>query len=195
MYTIENNCNYELTIKNSKFITLLYKIDNINDVDKYLNKVKEEYYDATHYCYAYIVDNLKKSSDDGEPTGTAGIPILKVLESNSLSNVLVVIVRYFGGIKLGANGLIRAYTKSTANAIKEVNLLALTDGINIDITFEYNRLKEIDYLLKDITINNKTFDNEITYNINIENSFLDIIKNNNIKYNIIKHIKIEKNIY
>lgn len=195
MYTIENNCNYELTIKNSKFITLLYKIDNINDVDKYLNKVKEEYYDATHYCYAYIVDNLKKSSDDGEPTGTAGIPILKVLESNSLSNVLVVIVRYFGGIKLGTNGLIRAYTKCTANAIKEVNLLSLTDGINIDITFDYNRLKEIDYLLKDITINNKTFDNEITYNINIENSFLDIIKNNNIKYNIIKHIKIEKNIY
>ena len=195
MYTIENNCNYELTIKNSKFITLLYKIDNINDVDKYLNKVKEEYYDATHYCYVYIKKKKKKSSDDGEPTGTAGIPILKVLESNSLSNVLVVIVRYFGGIKLGANGLIRAYTKCTANAIKEVNLLSLTDGINIDITFDYNRLKEIDYLLKDITINNKTFDNEITYNINIENSFLDIIKNNNIKYNIIKHIKIEKNIY
>lgn len=192
MYTIENNCNYELTIKNSKFITLLYKIDNINDVDKYLNKVKEEYYDATHYCYAYIIGNNKKSSDDGEPSGTAGIPILKVLEANNLTNIIVIIVRYFGGIKLGANGLIRAYTKCTANAIKEVNLLALTDGINIDITFEYNRLKEIDYLLKDIIINNKTFDNEITYNINIENTFLDIIKNNNIKYNIIKHIKIEK---
>lgn len=194
MYTIDNNYTYELIIKNSKFITILYKINDIKDIDKYLNETKINYPDATHYCYAYIIDNYKKSSDDGEPGGTAGIPILKVLESNNLSNILVIVVRYFGGIKLGANGLIRAYTKSTANAIKEVNLLALTDGINIDITFDYNRLKEIDYLLKDITINNKTFDNEITYNINIESSFLDIIKNNNITYNIIKYIKIEKSI-
>ena len=192
MYTIENNNKYELIIKNSKFITLLYKINNINDIDKYLNETKKEQPDATHYCYAYIIDNQKKSSDDGEPSGTAGVPILKVLESNNLTNILVVVVRYFGGIKLGANGLIRAYTKCTANSIKEVNLLTLIDGINIDIIFDYTRIKEIDYLLKDITINNKVFDNEITYNININNSFLEIIKNNNIKYNIIKYIKIEK---
>ena len=192
MYTIDNNYIYELIVKNSKFITLLYKINDIKDIDKYLNETKINYPDATHYCYAYIIDNIKKSNDDGEPSGTAGIPILKVLESNNLSNVLVVVVRYFGGIKLGANGLIRAYTKCTANAIKEVNLLSLVDGINIDITFDYNRLKEIDYLLKDITINNKIFDKEITYNINIENNFLDTIKNNNIKYTIIKYIKIEK---
>ena len=194
MYTIDNNYIYELIIKNSKFITLLYKITNINDIDKYLNETKINYPDATHYCYAYIIDNYKKSSDDGEPGGTAGIPILKVLENNNLTNVLVIVVRYFGGIKLGANGLIRAYTKCTANAIKETHLLTLIDGLNIDITFDYNRLKEIDYLLKDITINNKTFDNEITYNINIDNNFLDVIKNNNIKYNIINNIKIEKNI-
>lgn len=192
MYTIDNNYIYELTIKNSKFITLLYKINDIKDIDKYLNETKIKYPDATHYCYAYIIDNYKKSSDDGEPGGTAGIPILKVLEANNLSNVLVVVARYFGGIKLGANGLIRAYTKCSANAIKETSLLTLIDGINIDITFDYNRLKEIDYLLKDITINNKSFDNEITYNINIDNNFLDIIKNNNIKYTIINKIKIEK---
>ena len=192
MYTIDNNYIYELTIKNSKFITLLYKINDIKDIDKYLNETKIKYPDATHYCYAYIIDNYKKSSDDGEPGGAAGIPILKVLEANNLSNVLVVVARYFGGIKLGANGLIRAYTKCSANAIKETSLLTLIDGINIDITFDYNRLKEIDYLLKDITINNKSFDNEITYNINIDNNFLDIIKNNNIKYTIINKIKIEK---
>lgn len=192
MYTIENNYTYELIIKNSKFITLLYKINDLKDVEKYLNEVKNNYPDATHYCYAYIIDNLKKSSDDGEPSGTAGIPILKVLESNNMSNILVIIVRYFGGIKLGANGLIRAYTKCTANAIKEVNLLTLIDGINIDITFDYSRVKEIDYLLKDITINNKIFDKEITYNVNIEKSFLEKIKNNNIEFNIIKSIKIEK---
>lgn len=192
MYTIEKKYTYELIIKNSKFITLLYKINDIKDVEKYINETKNNYPDATHYCYAYIIDNLKKSSDDGEPSGTAGIPILKVLESNNMSNILVIIVRYFGGIKLGANGLIRAYTKCTANAIKEVNLLTLIDGINIDITFDYSRVKEIDYLLKDITINNKIFDKEITYNVNIEKSFLEKIKNNNIEFNIIKSIKIEK---
>lgn len=192
MYTIEKKYTYELIIKNSKFITLLYKINDIKDVEKYINETKNNYPDATHYCYAYIIDNLKKSSDDGEPSGTAGIPILKVLESNNMSNILVIIVRYFGGIKLGANGLIRAYTKCTANAIKEVNLLTLIDGINIDIIFDYSRVKEIDYLLKDITINNKIFDKEITYNINIEKSFLENIKNNHIEFNIIKSIKIEK---
>lgn len=192
MYTINNNYIYELIIKNSKFITLLYKINDIKDIDKHLIETKTNYPDATHYCYAYIIDNLKKASDDGEPSGTAGIPILKVLENNNLTNILVIIVRYFGGIKLGANGLIRAYTKCTANTIKEVNLLTLIDGINIDITFDYSRVKEIDYLLKDITINNKIFDKEITYNINIEKSFLEKIKNNNIEFNIIKSIKIEK---
>ena len=192
MYTIDNNYTHELIIKNSKFITLLYKVDDIKNIDNYLNTAKDIYPNATHYCYAYIVNDIKKSSDDGEPGGTAGLPILKVLENNNLTNILVIVVRYFGGIKLGANGLIRAYTKCTANAIKEVNLLELIDGINIDIIFNYNKVKEIDYLLKDITINNKIFDKEIIYNISIDKEFLNIIKNNNIKYNIIKDIKIEK---
>ena len=191
MYTIESNIKYELTIKNSKFITLLYKIGNSN-IDSIINKLKETYPDATHYCYAYIIDDIKKSSDDGEPSGTAGIPILKVLEANNLTNTLCVIIRYFGGIKLGANGLIRAYTKSCANAIKETTLKELVDGININIIFPYNRLKEIDYLLKDIKINSKSYDDLITYNLNIENNFLEIIKNNHIDYQIIKYLKIEK---
>ena len=188
MYTIENNYTYALIIKNSKFITLLYKINTLEDINNFLEEAKNDYPDATHYCYAYIIDNLKKASDDGEPGGTAGIPILKVLENNDLTNTLAIVVRYFGGIKLGANGLIRAYTKCTANAIKEANIIALTDGINIDITFDYNKLKEIDYLLKDIPINNKTFDKEITYNVNIEKSFLDIIKSKQVEYKIIKTI-------
>ena len=192
MYTISNNHKYELIVKNSKFITLLYKISNITDIDNILNSIKEEYPDATHHCFAYIIDNLKKASDDGEPSGTAGIPILKVLEANNLANVLAVVVRYFGGIKLGANGLIRAYTKCTSTAIKETIIKELIEGINIDIVFDYNKIKEIDYLLKDIKINNKIFDNKITYNIDIEKSFLDIIESNNIEYKIRKNIKIEK---
>lgn len=192
MYTINNNSKYELIIKNSRFITLLYKVKSIDNIKDILNIIKLEYPEATHYCYAYIIDNIKKSSDDGEPSGTAGIPILKVLESNNLTNVLAITIRYFGGIKLGANGLIRAYTKSIANAIKENTLKELTKGINIDITFNYNQVKEIDYLLKDIKINNKTFENNITYNIDIEKSFLNTITNNHLEYKINKYIDIEK---
>lgn len=192
MYTISDNTKYELIIKNSRFITILYKVNNETAIQEILDKIKKEYPDATHYCYAYIIGNIKKSSDDGEPSGTAGMPILKVLENNNLTNIIAIVVRYYGGIKLGANGLIRAYTKSVANTIKETKLLELIDGLNIDITFNYKQIKEIDYLLKDIKINNKAFDNLITYNIDIDLPLLDTIINNHIDYKIIKEIKIEK---
>lgn len=192
MYTIDKDYKYELIIKNSRFITILYKINRESNIDKILNSIKKEYPDATHYCYAYITSNIKKSSDDGEPSGTAGIPILKVLENNNLTNVLAIVVRYFGGIKLGANGLIRAYTKGVANAIKEVNLKKLIDGFNIDITFNYDNIKNIDYILKDIKINNKTFDNLVIYNIDIAKEDLNIIDNNKLTYKVIKEIQLEK---
>ena len=192
MYTISNNSKYEIVIKNSKFITLLYKITDVSKVDYILDNVKKEYPNATHYCYGYIIDNYKKSSDDKEPTGTAGIPILKVLENNQLNYILAIVVRYFGGIKLGANGLIRAYSKSVSNALKENNLKELINGLNIEITFDWNNIKQIDYLLQNIKINHKNFDNTITYNIDIPTSFLDTIIKYKINYKIIKNIYIEK---
>jgi len=192
MYTITNNIKYELIIKNSKFIAIVNKINNINDINNRLNNIKKEYPNATHYCYAYIIDNNKKASDDGEPSGTAGIPILKVLENNNLTNILVIIIRYFGGIKLGANGLIRAYTKCTSNAIKEATLNELVSGYNIKITFNYMKQKEVDYLLKDQKINNKQYDNLITYNIDIEKEFIDVLNKNNLDIEIIKETLIEK---
>ena len=192
MRTIKNDITYQLIIKNSKFITLLYKIKSNDDIDSLIAKTREIYPDATHYCYAYITDDSKKCSDDGEPSGTAGIPILKVLENSQLTNVLCIIVRYFGGIKLGANGLIRAYTKCTSNAIKETTLTELKDGINITLTFPYSRIKEVDYLLKDIKINHKTYGDMIIYDLDIENEYLEVLKNNQFDYEIIKMIKIEK---
>jgi uncharacterized YigZ family protein len=191
MQTIKNNVNNEIIIKNSKFICYLYKIKSIEDINKILSNLKEKYKDATHHCYAYILDNLKKSSDDGEPGGTAGIPILKVLENNNLTNILAVVIRYFGGIKLGAGGLVRAYTKSITTTLKEDNITNLIEGYNIDIEFNYNQIKEIDYLLKDITINSKLFDNTIIYNIDIPTNFLETINSNKINYNLIKEIFIE----
>lgn len=191
MYTISNNYKYELIIKNSKFITLLYKIDN-EKIDKILDEIKEEYPNATHYCYGYAINNIKKASDDGEPSGTAGIPILKVIDANELTNILVVVVRYFGGIKLGANGLIRAYTKSVANALKEIKFKELIHGFNVNITFNYNQIKDIDYLLKDINIIDKIFDDIVIYNCNISNDFISILDSKNINYKINNEILIEK---
>ena len=191
MQTIKNNTNSETIIKNSKFICYLYKVKDINDINTNLNNLKQIHKDATHHCYAYVINNQKKSSDDGEPGGTAGIPILKVLETNNLNNILAVVIRYFGGIKLGAGGLVRAYTKSITNTLTKDNIISLIDGYNINIEFNYNQVKEINFLLKDININNKEFNNTITYNIDIPKDFLNIIKLNNITYTIIKEIYIE----
>lgn len=193
MQTIIKNVRNEIIIKNSRFICYLYKINDIKEIIPIINKLKATEKSANHYCYAYILNNYKKSSDDGEPGGTAGIPILTVLEQNNLNNILAVVVRYFGGIKLGAGGLVRAYTKSVTNTLSQDNIINLIEGYNIDIEFNYNQTKEIDYLLKDITINSKIFDNTIKYNINIPKPFLETIKLNKINYKIIKDIYIEKN--
>lgn len=195
MHSIKNNIHNEIIIKNSRFICYLYKIKDITEVSNHLNNIKQIEKDATHYCYAYILNDIKKSSDDGEPSGTAGIPILKVLENNDLNNILAIVIRYFGGIKLGAGGLVRAYTKSVTNTLSLDNIINLTKGYNIDIEFNYNQIKEIDYILKDITINNKQFNNTIAYNIDIPISFLETIKLNKLNYSINKEILIETNNY
>ena len=192
MYTIKNDSIKEIIIKNSKFITLLYKVYSLEDIKNTLVNVKTLYPNATHYCYAYILNNEKKSSDDGEPSGTAGTPILNILESNNLNYILAVVIRYFGGIKLGSSGLIRAYSQSVKEAIKENILTKLIEGINVNITFSWSNIKQIDYLLKDQLINKKEYLDNITYNISIPINILDTLKNYLISYEIIKNINIEK---
>lgn len=194
MKRISNNIENTIIIKNSKFITNLFIVENIEEVNKYLNLIKDKYRDANHNCYAYIVDNIRKCSDDGEPSGTAGIPMMKVLEHKELNNVLVIVTRYFGGIKLGAGGLVRAYTNSVSKTLDIVNIIDTIKGYNIDIIFNFNDIKHIDYLLKDIKILNKEYKDIVKYNLNASNNLLEILKQNNIKYNIIKEIYIEKNI-
>ena len=111
----------EIIIKNSRFICVFMKINSI-DISNILDKIKEEYPKATHYCYAYVYNDIQRFSDDGEPGGTAGMPILNVLENNNLNYVLCIVIRYFGGIKLGAGGLVRAYTKAVTNALDKTKL-------------------------------------------------------------------------
>ncbi len=190
MYIIRNNIDDEQIIKNSRFITRLVKITKKDEVEDILNNVKKEYPKATHYCYAYIVNDYKKASDDGEPGGTAGMPILNVLEKEDMTSVIAIVVRYFGGIKLGAGGLVRAYSSSVRDTLKKADKILLIEGVQIKITIPYDRQNELNYILKDSEIVDKTFTDKVTYIINCSKEMSKKLH----QYNpiIIKETYIEK---
>lgn len=190
MYIIRNNIDDEQIIKNSRFITRLVKITKKDEVEDILNNVKKEYPKATHYCYAYIVSDYKKASDDGEPGGTAGMPILNILEKEDMTSVIAIVIRYFGGIKLGAGGLVRAYSSSVRDALKKADKILLIEGVQIKITIPYNKQNELNYILKDSEIVDKTFEDKVTYIINCSKEMLEKLH----QYNpiIIKETYIEK---
>ena len=112
MKTVKKEVTNEIIINKSKFITIIIPLTTIEQIDDILKNIKNKYKDATHYCYGYVINGKEKMSDDGEPSGTAGMPILNVIKKHDLTNVICIVVRYFGGIKLGAGGLTRAYSNS-----------------------------------------------------------------------------------
>ena len=179
MKTIKTNLNSYLEIKKSKFYTYIYNINSKEEVNNYLELIKKDLPKATHYVYAYRLLDEVKSSDDGEPTGTARSPIMNVLEKEDLFNILVIVVRYFGGIKLGAGGLIRAYTKSLTETLKDANFVELVNASIIELTFNYDKIKSIDNIIATTNskLLDKTFDNDITYKILVKNDNLDKFSN------------------
>lgn len=173
MKTIFEPINTTQTINKSEFITHLYKVSSIDEVNELLAKTKKTYYDATHNVYAYIIgfnQEIKKASDDGEPSQTAGIPILNVLEKNNLTNILCIVTRYFGGIKLGAGGLVRAYSSSASLALTEAKFLELTKIYRIEIKTNYQSVNTILKHMETYKLYNKLFLDEIYlyYEIKIE---------------------------
>lgn len=168
MYTIKENVQNEIIINKSRFITYIYKVNNVLEVNDILNELKNKYKDATHYCYSYIIGNIKRFNDDGEPSHTAGMPMLNVLENKCLDNILAVVIRYFGGIKLGAGGLVRAYTNAVSEAIKEENVISLKKILKKRIAFDYSNVNNINYILKDYNITYKEFDENIIYEFEYE---------------------------
>ena len=150
--TILTNSSSELDVKKSKFIANIIKITNEQDAKEKLNQIRKEYSDARHNCYAYIVyDNetktkIEKSSDDREPSGTAGIPMLTLLQKNNLVNVLIVVTRYFGGILLGTGGLVRAYTDSSKQALEAAKIIELQYGEILEYCIEYDEFEYFKYI-------------------------------------------------
>lgn len=189
MKTIKEVYINEIIIKNSRFIAIFKPLNSENEVSNILSSVKNEYKNANHYCYAYITGNIKRCSDDGEPSGTAGVPILNILEKNDLSNVICVIVRYFGGIKLGAGGLIRSYGKATRETLKISHLVSIIECYKVTLSFTYENLKNIDFIINKAPIINKTFNEDITYVILLKNDELDIVEKLKIAGSNILNIK------
>ena len=188
MKTIKEEKESEIIINKSKFISIITKVETIDEVKDILIKNKKKYKGATHYCYAYIINGYQKCSDDKEPSGTAGLPILNILKTNELNYILCVVVRYFGGIKLGAGGLVRAYSSSVKEVINKCEFGNLTPGYNIIIDFEYENIKQIENILKDIQII-KAYDTRVIYEFNIEKDEYNKIKENLDKYSTLRKIE------
>ena len=144
MYTIKRDYQKEIVIEKSRFITTLKKVASEVEAQDFIKAMKKQYWDATHNCSAYIVNDLaQRSSDDGEPSGTAGIPMLEVLRKQQLEGTAVVVTRYFGGIKLGAGGLVRAYSGSVAGALKECGLAEKILMSYFSFTYDVNSVGKI----------------------------------------------------
>ena len=191
LLSIKNNDKYELIVKGSKFISLIYRVYNTTEVKDILEKIKKTYPNATHYCYGYVIDNDIKSSDDREPSKTAGLPILNQILGSNLNYTLIVVVRYFGGTKLGTGLLTRTYAEVARSVINSDNIINLVKGYNITISFDYNNIKDIDYILGNSKIISKAFNNGIIYNALVTKDILDRLSNYNIIIN--KELYIEDN--
>ena len=188
-YTIEKaeRCEYE--IKKSRFIATIMPITDLDDCKQKLQKIKKEYYDATHNCYSYVIlENNQltiKNSDDGEPSKTAGVVIYDVLKKNDLVNVLCVITRYFGGIKLGANGLVRAYSKATSDVVNIIKKVKIENMTSFSFVVSYQYVNDCMKLFENYKEENKEFSDKA--------KFTYLIPENNKNELIDELVKITKN--
>ena len=164
---IKEECTNTIVIEKSRFITYLEYCENEEQYKEYLKTIKKKHYDATHVCSAFLGKDTRRSSDDGEPSGTAGVPMLSCLDKHGMENTAAFVVRYFGGIKLGAGGLIRAYSSSVSEAIKQADLVEDRIFNQYTITLNYEIANRIDYLL-----NKECEEVETEYSENVKYTFL-----------------------
>lgn len=178
MYTIKGEIISTLEITKSTFITYLKNIDNVEDAKKYVQQIKDEHPDATHHVVAMTIGKTGEygqANDDGEPSGTAGLPVLDVFRKNDITNFVCVVVRYFGGIKLGAGGLVRAYSKSASTALKQLEIVPIIEYKHISITFDYSFLNIIENRLSEYNILQKTFTSSVSFIIKLPIDKVDTV--------------------
>lgn len=147
--TIKEDTSAEIVEKKSRFIANVFYIENVEEAEEKIKEIKKKYFDARHNCFAYRIATeskiVERFSDDGEPSGTAGAPMLTVLEGNNLANILVVVTRYFGGTLLGTGGLIRAYTLSVKSALEKTNFEEKVKGLKVELQISYQDFEKFKY--------------------------------------------------
>ncbi len=179
MKTIKESIKSEIVEKKSKFIANIYFAQTMEEAENIIKETKKKYYDARHNCSSYRVlekgNIIEKYSDDGEPAGTAGAPMLNILQKKDLVNVVVIVTRYFGGILLGTGGLVRAYSEVTQKAIEEANLIDITMGKEYEVKVDYSNLEKLKYYAKtnNISITKIEYLNEIICSLQIQNEDIE----------------------
>lgn len=171
-YSIQETIIDEIDIKKSRFITYLIPIRTEEDFNQELSAIRKEHYKATHHCQAFILNDdssIQRMNDDGEPSGTAGVPMLEVLKRNQLTYIMAVTVRYFGGVKLGAGGLIRAYSSAVSEALQKAQLIANSTQMLVQIQLEYNQVDPFNYYLSQtdipMTLIDTQYTDKVTYDL------------------------------
>lgn len=176
--TVKEAAKGLFTEKKSKFISYAIPVQSVDDVKKEIEKYRKEYYDARHVCWAYMLGYERKdfrANDDGEPSGTAGRPILGQINSKGVTDILILVIRYFGGIKLGTSGLITAYKESAAEALNNAEIIEKTVDLNISFQFEYPYLNEVMKIVKELdpVILKQNFDMNCEMTLSIRQALYD----------------------
>ena len=176
-----------IIISKSEFITRLFRVNNIDEVNKYLAETRKKHYDASHNCYAYILgDNaeIEKCSDDGEPIKTAGAPMLDALKKNNVTNILTITTRYFGGILLGAGGLVRAYSKSVSEALKLAKFYVVKEQTKFTMNTSYSGYNTLIKSINYIKILNTFFNTDVLIEAACDKELFNNLKDDLYKYKI-----------
>ena len=181
-FTVKGNSRESIEIKHSKFIASCCHVESREEASEFLAKICKEFSDATHNCYAYISDKNGmevKFSDNGEPSGTAGQPILDAIQKSGLKEIIIVVTRYFGGIKLGASGLVGAYSSSAAAVLKSIQWVKMRPSVVLELTIPYSFGKKCDALPKnyDGIILNKEYTDIIKLTLSLPQEKVDDLKN------------------
>lgn len=179
--TILHNGIYKFEEKKSIFIGYSKRVDNEEDAKKFIEEIKSKHYDARHNVYGYVIGekmNIQRYSDDGEPQGTAGIPIIEVIKKNELSDVVVVVTRYFGGVLLGVGGLTRAYVKSSDGVLKNSQIIERVLGNELNIKVDYDFLGKLQYFFNENNVHIRciTYEDKVIFSIRCKKNELETIK-------------------
>lgn len=175
----------ENVIEKSRFVAAALHVDTVEQATAFIEQRRKKYYDATHNCYAYIVDDKAKFSDDGEPQGTAGMPIYDCIKNNGLNRVCVVVTRYFGGVKLGAGGLVRAYNGACADVLNKCGKVRMRSCVRADVVVPYGMLKILRRAMQTFAKEeNVVFDDKVTLQYlflsDLSNTISDIVSQNTL---------------